>query len=155
MEDGRLTRKLSPLKRSKSSGKEYFDLQFQTEKNPIRAVCFSPDKWRKLNEYQESETSCELRNLDVRKSSNDYFITQRSVVKPKKVLFKKDEKIESTSIDQIINELPLFTRVHVKAKVISLDAIKLEEYDGKKIEVRQVNISDGKDQFFCHCSVNL
>ena len=47
---------ISNSKRSKSESKtEYFDTSVQTEKGTMRAVCFSPDKWKRLHQFQIME----------------------------------------------------------------------------------------------------
>ena len=45
---------ISNLKCSKSESKtEYFDMSVQTEKRTMRVVCFSPDKWKHLCQFQQ------------------------------------------------------------------------------------------------------
>ena len=81
--------KISNLKRSKSESKtEYFDMIVQTEKGTMRAVYFSPDKWKPLHQLQRDNTSCVKSNV-VRTKAIEVKLTNHSSVKGKTLMFSK------------------------------------------------------------------
>ena len=55
---------LSPIKKVKSDAtKNYFDLSFQTEKVHVLAVCFFPEKWKRLETCNLQGKSCVINNV--------------------------------------------------------------------------------------------
>ena len=95
---------ISNLKRSKSEPKtEYSDMNVQTEKGTMRAVCFSPGKWKHLHQFQRDNRSCVISNV-VRTKPTEVKLTNHSTVKGKTLMFSKDSTQKITTIVQIINE---------------------------------------------------
>ena len=55
---------ISNLKRSKSELKtEYFNMSTQTKMGTMRAVCFSPDKWKRSHQFQQDNRNCVISNV--------------------------------------------------------------------------------------------
>ena len=74
---------LSPIKKAKSdAAKKYFDLSFQTEEAHVRAVCFSPEKWKCLETYKSQGKSCAINNV-FRTKQSEFTLTNSSIVKEK------------------------------------------------------------------------
>lgn len=46
------------VKQARSGNTEYFDFTFETEEERVRVVCFSPEKWEKINKFQHEGQSC-------------------------------------------------------------------------------------------------
>lgn len=111
----------SPIQTAKSnSSTKFFDMTFKTEDEKFRAVCFSPEKRRRLEKYFESGTSCQVTNVMTGNNKMEVKLTNFSSIKPKTVPFK-NEKIEWQyhTIDDIINEIEPATYVNIKFRVVS------------------------------------
>ena len=55
---------ISPIKMAKNNSKiEFFNMNVQTEEKNIGAVSFSPEKYRRLNQYKTDGTSCNIANV--------------------------------------------------------------------------------------------
>ena len=116
---------ISPLKKAKTLSKEnkpreYFDMTFQTEEKKVRAVCFSPDKYPRLKKMCSDGSSCEVSRLSMSQNKMDYVVEPHSVVKPATVNFAINKEYDLTSLDQIVNEIPVYSRVTVKVTVVSM-----------------------------------
>ena len=99
-------------------------------------MCFSPDKYTRLKKYHDENTRCILTN--VVKINSNYKLTNSTVVKPKTLLFEKDNKYEYHSLDDIINEFQQNQYVNVVVKVISAEAIDRN----KNLSLREYSILD-------------
>ena len=93
---------ISNLKRSKSEPKtEYSDMNVQTEKGTMRAVCFSPGKWKHLHQFQRDNRSCVISNV-VRTKPTEVKLTNHSTVKVPNVKFDSDSELEVVEEENII-----------------------------------------------------
>ena len=61
-------------------------MSIQTEKGTTRAVCFSPDKWKRLNQFQRDNRSCAISDV-VRTKLTEVKLTNHSTVKGKTLMF--------------------------------------------------------------------
>ena len=129
---------ISNLKRSKSESKtEYFNMIVQTEKGTMRAVCFSPDKWKRLHQFQRDNRSCVISNV-VRTKPTEVKLTNHSTVKGKTLMFSKDNTQKITTIDQIINECEPYDFANVKIKVVKEGEIK----DKNGLKLKEFTVTD-------------
>ena len=80
---------LSRIRKAKSgAAKKYFDFSFQTQEARVRAVCFSPKKWKRLETYKFEGKSCVTNNV-VRTKQSEFTLTNSSTVKKKTLVFEK------------------------------------------------------------------
>ena len=82
---------ISPIKHAKTDpSRRYFDLSVQADNN--NAVWFSPEKWQHLKKYQKDSTGCVISSA-VQDSckTNEFKLTNFSTIKPKTLLFSKEE----------------------------------------------------------------
>ena len=110
---------ISPIKHAKTDpSKTYFDLSFQTDNKNVRAVCFSPEKWRRLKKYQEDSTGCIISSV-VQDSCkiNEFKLTNFSTIKPKTLVFSKEGNYQFNSLSEIFNEFQLMKLVNVMVKL--------------------------------------
>ena len=78
-------------------------MSIQMEKGTTRAVCFSPDKWKRLHQFQRDNRSCVISDV-VRTKLTEVKLTNHSTVKGKTLMFLKDNTQKITTIDHIIHE---------------------------------------------------
>ena len=98
-------RRQKKLKEDKRNPKEepikYFEMTFQTQNENLRAVCFSPEKRKRLAQFQTDGVSCVISNL-IQSNEKEVKLTNNSTVKPETVAFPKNEDHEYFDIDTII-----------------------------------------------------
>ena len=92
-------------------------MTFQTQNENLRAVCFSPEKRKRLAQFKTDGVSCVISNL-IQSNEKEVKLTNNSTVKPKTVAFPKNEDYEYGDIDTIINEIELLRCVNIIVKVI-------------------------------------
>ena len=111
----------------------YFEMTFQTQNENQRAVCFSPEKRKRLAQLKTDGVSCVISNL-IQSNEKEVKLTNNSIVKPKTVAFPKNEDYEYCDIDTIINEIELLRCVNIIVKVIHIEDVQssrnlmLQEY---------------------------
>ena len=88
---------LSPEKKAKASEVQYFDMSFQTENENITAVCFSPEKWGRLDKFKKETTSCVITKLNKSNNNSNFCFTNFTTIKQKTLSFKKTENKSITS----------------------------------------------------------
>ena len=80
---------LSRIKKAKSgAAKKYFDFSYQTQEAPVRTVCFSSQKWKRLETYKFEGKSCVINNV-VRTKQLEFTLTNSSTVKKRLWCLKK------------------------------------------------------------------
>ena len=99
------------------------NMNVQTEEKNIRAVCFSPEKHRRLNQYKTDGTSCSITNV-IRMKETEVKLTNKSTVKEKTLVFTKKESCHFATLDEIINELEPFQYVNLTAKVVQSGSLQ-------------------------------
>ena len=108
-------------------------MTFQTQNENLRAVCFSPEKRKRLAQFKTDGVSCVISNL-IQSNEKEVKLTNNSTVKPKTVAFPKNEDYEYCDIDTIINEIELLRCVNIIVKVIHIEDVQssrnlmLQEY---------------------------
>lgn len=55
---------MSPVKKASSSNRKYFDCTLQNKDNSVKAVCFSPEKYAKLNTLQQTKSPVKITNYN-------------------------------------------------------------------------------------------
>ena len=111
----------------------YFEMTFQTQNENQRAVCFSPEKRKRLAQLKTDGVSCVISNL-IQSNEKEIKATNNSTVKPKTIAFPKNEDYEYCHIDTIINEIELLPCVNIIVKVIHIGDVQsfrnlmLQEY---------------------------
>ena len=124
-EDNKRNPKEEPIK--------YFEMKFQAQNEHLRAVCFSPDKRKRLAHFKTEGVSCVISNL-IQSNEKGVKLTNNSTVKAKTVAFPKNEDYEYCDIDTIINEIELLQYVNIIVKVIHIEDVQssrnlmLQEY---------------------------
>ena len=98
---------------------KYFEMTFQTQNENLRAVCFSPEKRKRLAQFKTDRVGCVISNL-IQSNEKEVKLTNNSTVKPKTVAFPKNEGYEYCDIDTIINEIEQIRCVNIIVKVIQL-----------------------------------
>ena len=88
-------------------------MTFQTQNENLKAVCFSPEKRKRLAQFKTDGVSRVISNL-----KEEVKLTNNSTVKPKTVAFPKNEDYEYCDIHTIINEIELLRCVNIIVKVI-------------------------------------
>ena len=68
----------------------YFEMTFQTQNENQRAVCFSPEKRKRLAQLKTDGVSCVISNL-IQSNEKEVKATNNSTVKPKTTAFPKNE----------------------------------------------------------------
>ena len=71
----------------------YFEMTFQTQNENLRAVCFSPEKRKRLAQFKTDSVSRVISNL-IQSNEKEVKLTNNSTVKPKTVAFPKNEDYE-------------------------------------------------------------
>ena len=111
----------------------YFEMTFQTQNENQRAVCFSPEKRKRLAQLKTDGVSCVISNL-IQSNEKEVKLKNNSTVKPKTVAFPKNEDYEYCDIDTVINEIELSRYVNIIVKVIHIEDVQssrnlmLQEY---------------------------
>ena len=107
-------------------------MTFQTQNENLRAVCFSPEKRKRLAQFKTDGVSCVIPNL-IQSTEKEVKLTNNSTVKPKTVAFPKNEDYEYCDIDTIINEIELLRCVNI-VKLMHIEDVQssrnlmLQEY---------------------------
>ena len=95
---------ISEIKKAKTDIlKSYFDMTFQTETTAMCGVCFSPDKHKRLQKFNNESTSCVITNI-IRNKKTEFRLSNFSTIKPKTVDFAIKEEHKISSIELIINK---------------------------------------------------
>ena len=102
---------------------KYFEITFQTQNENLRAVCFSPEKIKKLAQFKTDGVTCVISNV-IQSNEKEVKLTNNSTVKPKTVAFPKNEDYEYCDIDTIINEIELLRCVNIIEKVIHIEDVQ-------------------------------
>lgn len=91
-----------------------------------RVISFSPEKHKLLSEVNNSDNGVEIKKLK-KNDQDDYIINQWSTVKRTKLSFPKTkEQMPISTIEKIINELPMFSRVSLIALLHNIQPIELD-----------------------------
>ena len=98
-------------------------MTFQTQNENLRAVCFSPEKRKRLPHFKTDGASCAMSSL-IQSIEKEFKLTNNSTVKPKTVAFPKNEDYEYCDIDTIINEIELLRCVNIIVKVIHIEDVQ-------------------------------
>ena len=108
-------------------------MKFQTQNEDLRAICFSPEKRKRLTQFKTDAVSCVKSNL-IQSNEKEVKLTRNSTVKSKTFAFPKNKDYEYRDIDTIINEIELLRCVNVIAKGIHIKDVQssrnlmLQEY---------------------------
>ena len=112
---------------------QYFEMTFQTQNENLRAVCFSPEKRKRLAQFKNDGVSYVISNL-IQSNEKEVKLTNDSTVKPKRVALPKNEGYDYCDIDTMINEIALLRCVTIIVKVIRIQDVQssrnlmLQEY---------------------------
>ena len=119
---------MSPIKKAKSdAARKYFDFSFQTEKTHVCAVCFSPEKWKRLETYKSEGKNCVINNV-FRTKQLEFTLTNSSTVKEKILMFEKSEKQNYSSTEIVIDEYELISMVSVIVKIVQTGKLQFTNH---------------------------
>ena len=74
---------------SKEEPIKYFEMTFQTQNENLRAVYFSPEKRKRLEQFKTDGVSCVMSN-SIQSNEKEVKLTNNSRVKPKTVALPKN-----------------------------------------------------------------
>ena len=115
-----------------SSKRKYFNCTLQAENDPVKAVCYSPEKHSQLEIVAKTKSPVKLQNFKRTDSSKDIVITKFTKITPldkDEVAFHFQEDMTVKSADTVVNissiaKLAPEQLISVKAQVVSVSATK-------------------------------
>ena len=129
---------ISTVKMAKSNSKtEFFDMNVQTEEKNVRAVCFSPERYRRFNQYKTDGTGCSITNV-IRMRETEVKLTNKSTVKEKNLVFTKKQSHHFATLDETINELEPFQFINLTVKVVQSGTLQR----ANNLNVREFIVTD-------------
>ena len=124
---------MSPVKTAKS-GKPYFRAEVQGAEKVENVVCFSPSKRRLFNELSFEGKGCIINNV---KSAKDcIYVNDYSTVQEKELGFVQNPSVDYLNISQVLNEVPLDNKVHVRGVAV-LEEARTVMSNGEEIHIRE------------------
>ena len=105
------------------SKKKYFNCTLQAKDDPVKAVCYSPNKHSELKTVANTKSPIKLQNFKKTDSSTDIVITNFTTITPLNktdVDFNFEENMTVKSADTVVN-ISSITRL---APVVSVSAVK-------------------------------
>ena len=114
-----------------ASKKKYLNCTLQAKDDPVKAVCYSPDKHSELKNVAKTKSPIQLQNFKKTDSSKDIVITKFTNIIPLNkadVCFSFEENMTVKSADMVVNisitKLAPEQLISVKAQVVSVSAVK-------------------------------
>ena len=135
---------VSPIKLSKDKKRKYFSFSVQDEDSLHRGVCFSPEKHCLFEKISNDDKSgIEIKRFKFGDNDSDIIINDFTSVKSTDVNFtNKSLQLRSCTIEQVINECPIFDIVSVKGLVYNLQDETTVKKDDKPLRMRKGMIKD-------------
>ena len=136
------------------SKKKYFNCTLQAKDDPVKAVCYSPDKHSELKTVAKTKSPIKLQNFKKTDSSRDIVITKFTKITPLNkadVDFNFEENMTVESADTVVNissiaKLAPEQLISVKGQVVSVSAVKKislpQSNDITKLSKQEVVIRD-------------
>ena len=131
---------VSPVTKASSSNRRYFSCTLQCKDNPVRAVCFSPEKQSQLKTLAQTKSPVKIHNFRKPDDGKDIFITKYTnitALSKDEINFEFQDDL-TASADDIINlsavpNLAPEQLITVKGHVESVSAAKLipSQFQGK------------------------
>ena len=123
---------MSKIQKAQLSNRQYFNCIVQTSTNPIRAVCYSPEKRAQIHALSSSKSPVKLRNFKLDDHGNDLIITKNTKIDPlarEDIPFAISEELASSSSGDPIKLSSIHTLageqlISVKGEVASVSAVK-------------------------------
>jgi hypothetical protein len=136
------------------SKKRYFNCTLQAKDDPVKAVCYSPDKHSELETVAKTRSPIKLQNFKKTDSSKDIVITKFTKITPLSkadVGFSFEDNMTVKSADAVVNissitKLAPEQLISVKAQVVSVSAVKKitlpQSNDTTKLSKQELVIRD-------------
>ena len=143
---------VSPIKRSTSSERRYFNCTLQTETASCRAVCFSPEKFPELKTFEKVKSPVKIENFRSKPGLNGEkeIIIQKNTsftaLDNSSVDFEHNELLTTTGLIPNISSLDKVASVQlisVKAHVLQLSSVKqIQTYNQGALKKQEVVLAD-------------
>ena len=143
---------VSPIKRSTSSERRYFNCMLQTETASCRAVCFSPEKFPELKTFEKVKSPVKIENFRSKPGLNgekDIIIqknTSFTALDNSSVNFEHNELLTTTGLIPNISSLDKVASeqlISVKAHVLQLPSVKqIQTYNQGALKKQEVVLAD-------------
>lgn len=116
---------VSPVKKSQTTGTEYFDCTLQMENASKRAVCFTPTKRKLLVEYEEAKSPVKIAKCNSSKGNGDIIINQYSRITPvnsESLAFTFNANLAKHNVVELgeLDKLATWQLISTKASVASI-----------------------------------
>jgi hypothetical protein len=123
---------VSKIQKAQLSNRQYFNCIVQSSENPIRAVCYSPEKRAQIHAIASSKSPVKLRNYKLGDHGNDLVITKHTKIHPlarEDIPFAISEELAASSTGDPIKLCSVHTLageqlISVKGQVSSISAVK-------------------------------
>ena len=125
---------VSTVKVAKSSGKPYFWLEIQTADKIDSALCFSPSKRKLFNELCSERRGCSINN--VKAGNHTFYVNDYSTVEEKDLGFVYSTDIDYLTVEQVINQVALDTKVNVRGVVLLQPIHSVRVGDDEDVSIR-------------------
>jgi hypothetical protein len=139
---------VTPVTKAQSGNRKYFNCTLQTQDDVVRAVCFSPEKRSEFKTVSKTKSPVKLKKITTTDGC-DIRINKNTTITPldkDKLPFQFCDELTADSNTRIplssIYKLAAEQLITVKAKVVTISAVKVFASNNGRLQKQEVMITD-------------